>query len=178
MGEKLKSGQGAQEWLDFFALVASAFAIKEKQPPLREHAHLSPQELSRLIKKQADGLQVGLMMKSFSLAANNLAPRYRHKGGLVLMIFDAVTKSANVTVYHKDSYALAYEAYVREEQRSSQESTRQVVLVKMDSIQKLEKAYPNYFAKLKDFQTELLHIFSWRQPFFTTPPWWRSSLRA
>lgn len=100
-------------------------------------------------------------MKSFSLAANNLAPRYRLKGGLALMIFDSVTKSANVTVYHKDNYELAYEAYVREEARSSKESTRQVVLVKMDSIQKLEKAYPNYFARLKDFQTELQHIFAW-----------------
>ena len=30
-----------------------------------------------------------------------------------------------------------------------------------ESIQKLEKAYPNYFARLKDFQTELNHIFSW-----------------
>lgn len=75
--------------------------------------------------------------------------------------FDSVTKSANVTVYPKDKYELAYEAYIREEQRSSQESTRQVVLVKMDSIQKLEKAYPNYFARLKDFQTGLNHVFSW-----------------
>lgn len=106
-------------------------------------------------------MQVGLIMKSFSLAANNLSPRYRQKGGLALMIFDSVTKSANVTVYPKDKYELAYEAYIREEQRSSQESTRQVVLVKMDSIQKLEKAYPNYFARLKDFQTELNHIYSW-----------------
>lgn len=161
MGEKLKSGQGAQKWLDFFALVSSAFAIKEKQTPLSEHAPLSPQTLSRLIKQQADDLQVPFMMKSFSLAANNLDSRYRYKDGFVLMIFDAVTKSANVTVYRKEHYDLAYEAYVREEQRSSQERMRQVVLVKVDSIQKLEKAYPNYFAKLKDFQAELHHIFSW-----------------
>lgn len=161
MGEKFKSSQGAQEWLDFFALVASAFALKEKLPPLQEHSHFTRQELARAIKQQAEELQVGLTMKSFSLAANNLAPRYRQKGGLALMIFDSITKSANVTVYHKDNYELAYEAYIREEQRSSQESTRQVVLVKMDSIQKLEKAYPNYFARLKDFQTELNHIFSW-----------------
>ncbi len=161
MGEKFKSSQGAQEWLDFFALVASAFALKEKQASLPEHAEMTKEELAQKIKQQADELQVGLIMKSFSLAANNLAPQYRQKGGLALMIFDSVTKSANVTVYHKDRYELAYEAYIREEQRSSQESTRQVVLVKMDSIQKLEKAYPNYFARLKDFQTELNHVFSW-----------------
>lgn len=161
MGEKFKSSQGAQEWLDFFALVASAFALKEKQVPLPEHAEMTKAELAQKIKQQADELQVGLIMKSFSLAANNLAPRYRQKGGLALMIFDSVTKSANVTVYPKDKYELAYEAYIREEQRSSQENTRQVVLVKMDSIQKLEKAYPNYFARLKDFQTELNHVFSW-----------------
>lgn len=161
MGEKFKSSQGAQDWLDFFALVSSAFAHKEKQAPLPEHAQYTVQELSRLVKQKADELQVGLMMKSFSLAANNLHPSYKLKGGLALMIFDSVTKSSNVTVYPKDKYELAYEAYIREEQRSSQESTRQVVLVKMDSIQKLEKAYPNYFARLKDFQTELNHVFSW-----------------
>ena len=41
------------------------------------------------------------------------------------------------------------------------ESDNKEGLVKMDSIQKLEKAYPNYFAQLKDFQTESNHIFAW-----------------
>ena len=122
MGEKFKSSQGAQEWLDFFALVASAFALKEKQPPLPEHAEMTKAELAQKIKQQADELQVGLIMKSFSLAANNLAPRYRQKGGLALIIFDSVTKSANVTVYPKDKYELAYEAYIREEQRAARKA--------------------------------------------------------
>ena len=91
-----------------------------------------------------------------------MKPRNRLKGELSLMIFDTpLDKSANVTVYPKDNHELAYEAYVREEKRSSRESTRQVVLVKMDSIQKPEKAYPNYFAGLKEFRTELQHIFTW-----------------
>lgn len=90
MGGKFKSSQGAQEWLDFITLVTNTFALKEKQ---------------------ADELQVGLIMNSFALAANNLAHRYRQKDGLALMIFDSVTKSANVTVYNKDRYELAYEAY-------------------------------------------------------------------
>ena len=163
MGEKFKSSQGAQEWLNFFALVSSAFAHKEKQAPLPEHAHLSRRDLAYRIKQQAEELQVSLIMKSFSLAANNFifVPRNRLTGGLALMIFDSVDKSANVTVYPKDKDKQAYEAYIREEKRSSQENTRQVVLVKMDSIQKLEKAYPNYFARLKEFQAELHHIFSW-----------------
>ena len=94
--------------------------------------------------------RVGRLITFKECLANGIVP---------FIITDELT--ANVTVYQKDKYELAYEAYIREEQRSSKESTRQVVLVKMDSIQKLEKAYPNYFARLKDFQTELNHIFSW-----------------
>lgn len=161
MGEKFKSSQGNQAWLDFFALVSSAFALKEKLPTLPEHAHLSQQQIADKIKQQADELQLALVMKGFSLAANNLIHKYRRSGGVALMIFDASAKSANVTIYHKDAYKLAYDAYLSEEKRSSQDSSRQVVLVKMDSFQKLERAYPNYFANLRVFQAELQNIFSW-----------------
>ena len=164
MGEKFKSSQGNQNWLNFFALVSSAFALKEKLPTLPEHAHLSQQQIADKIKKQADELQLALVMKGFSLAANNLIHKYRRSGGVALMIFDASVKSANVTIYHKEAYKLAYDAYLSEEKRSSQDPSRQVVLVKMDSFQKLEKAYPNYFANLRIFQAELQNIFSWCSP--------------
>lgn len=132
----------------------------EMRALLREYNNIKTKDLDDILNMhyrferihpfQDGNGRVGRLLMFKECLANGIVP---------FIITDELT--ANVTVYQKDKYELAYEAYIREEQRSSKESTRQVVLVKMDSIQKLEKAYPNYFARLKDFQTELNHIFSW-----------------
>ena len=154
MGENFKSSRGSQEWLDFFALTASAFAHREKQPVLEAHADMTHAEICQLLKTKVEELQVMEVMQSFTLT-DTLTSAHRKKSGHVLLVFDATEKLATVRHYAVNEYDDAYSAYVREEQKITADTKRQVVLVKMDSILPLEKAYPNYFANIKLFRTLL-----------------------
>ena len=53
-----KSGQGSKKWLDFFALLSSAFAIKENKPTLKSHAEFSTNDLMTMLQKEIQQLQV------------------------------------------------------------------------------------------------------------------------
>lgn len=157
MGENFKSSKGSQEWLDFFALAASAFAYKEKQPVIPAHADMSREELLRQLKEKMDSLHVLEVMQGFTLT-DTLSSKHKHQGGHVLLIFDAAEKVATVRYYTTSEYEEAYSAYIRAEEENRGRQDRQVVLVKMTSIQQLEKAYPNYFANIKQFRTLLLQV--------------------
>jgi hypothetical protein len=157
MGENFKSSKGSQDWLDFFALAASAFAYKEKQPVIPAHADMSQEALLRQLKDKMDSLQVLEVMQGFTLT-DTLTSKRKHEGGHALLIFDASEKLATVRHYTASEYEEAYSAYIREEETNRSRQNRQVVLVKMTSIQQLEKAYPNYFANIKQFRTHLLQV--------------------
>ena len=154
MGENFKSSKGSQEWLDFFALAGSAFAHKEKQPVVPAHAGLSQEELLRQLKEKMDSLHVLEVMQGFTLT-DTLSSKQKKEDGHALLIFDAAEKVATVRQYTTSEYEEAYAAYIRAEEENRSRQNRQVVLVKMASIQQLEKAYPNYFANIRQFRTLL-----------------------
>ncbi len=153
LGEKFKSSQGDAAWLDFFAVVSSAFALKEGQPVLEAHAALSPQQLYQLVRSKAEQLRVLDMIGSFRVAVERASKE--SNGGFVLLVLDTVEKVATVRTFPQKGFHEAYQAYEREELRSRREATRQVVLVRADDLKKLTKAYPNYFADLGAFKKEL-----------------------
>ena len=157
MGENFKSSKGSREWLDFFALASSAIAIKEQLPVLSAHTHLSADEICRLLLQKTEQLHIFNVMKSFTLT-DTLTSANTKKRGHVLLVFDAAEKVATVRQYSDHEYDDAYAAYVREEQKNTSESRRQVVLIKIDSIHQLKKAYPNYFANIKLFRDLLIQI--------------------
>ncbi len=158
LGEKFKSSQGDAAWLDFFATVSSAFALKEGQPVLPAHAAFSAQELHRLVSRKAAALRVLDMIGSFRVAVERASSA--RSGGFVLLVLDTVEKVATVRTFPQKGFNEAYRAYEREELRSRREQTRQVVLVRADDLRKLTKAYPNYFADLGAFRKELEAIFA------------------
>lgn len=157
MGEKFKSSQGSREWLDYFALVSSAFAHLEGTPPLHEHKEMAMQQLSAEIKKRTDELQVLHMMEGFVLV-DRVRSSQNMKNGYALLVFDAVERSGSMRLYHENRYKEAYMNYLREETRSVIDAGRQVVLVKMDTVKNLAKAYPNYFADLSRFKSYLAKV--------------------
>lgn len=157
MGENFKSSKGQQEWLDFFALVSAAFALKEKQPVNERFADMSMDEIGRKLAEQMKKLRILEVMQHFTLT-DCLSSALKKSGGHALLVFDATEKLSTVRLYKASEYEEAYSAYIREEEKNSGDTTRQAVLVKMDSIKQLENAYPNYFANIKRFRSVLAQI--------------------
>jgi hypothetical protein len=68
-----------------------------------------------------------------------------------LLVLDPRKKFLKVTSYTQDQMAEAQEAYLLEEKRSESDPQIQVVLVSVDSIDDLRKAYPNYYVDTRVF---------------------------
>jgi len=69
-GEALKSRQGSKEWLEFFALISSAFAHVEKTPLLPQYASLTAKETFREVARTENNLQVLEHIRGIAVAAN------------------------------------------------------------------------------------------------------------
>ncbi len=155
LGEKFKSSQGDNLFLDFFKYVSSAFAIIEKQPVLVEHAHLQEETIKDTVRKYIKNLAILEKIKAFSRITDFIPSDKEFKTGYSILILDTQDKTVLFRPYSSTQTREALDSYYREETRSLKEPSRQVVLVKTDSIKKLKKAYPNYFADLVAFRNRL-----------------------
>lgn len=160
MGEQFKSSKGDTRWLEFFALVSSAYALQEKQPVLARHSALSPAQLLGNIRKMEHELCVLKKIQGFSSVSKLLPNITKVQDSYAVLLLDTHERAAQVRLFPVSQYMEAYDCYSREEQRSEGDSRRQVVLVKTDSLLRLQKAYPNYFADLKEFRQHLLRIIA------------------
>lgn len=153
LGEKFKYSMGNADWLEFFALLSSAFALEEKQPPVPAHCGMSQEQIHSAIREKVHQLDVLHYISTFSKVTSSL-PLIRNQGAAYfVLIFDVREKDSWVRVF-KD-YDQAYTVYSGEESRSREEPTRQIVLVRLDSVSKLTRAYPNYFANLRELKIRL-----------------------
>ena len=140
--QALKSNRGDHEWLRFFALISSIIARLEgtaiiPNTPLSKAALLS--ELRSLAAK----LQVREMLSVYSstlrLAGNSKGAKY------FLLTLEPDTGRITVRRYRASDSQRANQDYINVESAIPERSSTQTVLVSVDSIAALRRAYPNYF---------------------------------
>lgn len=146
----LKSSQGPDEYLSFFALVANAFAIVEKTPSLSQYLELSEQDVYDKIKADAEELQIIPQLEAFNKVVANIETD-KKQGSLHLVVLDVANKSVYVKTYPKNAVEQASIDYLKEESIEQDRINRQVVLVSSTSIETLKKAYPSYFLDTEEF---------------------------
>jgi ppGpp synthetase/RelA/SpoT-type nucleotidyltranferase len=151
-GQALKSRikSANESWLRFFALMGSAIADWEKQPIVPRTPADRPARVSELRDLVTRENILG------SLSAWNAAIRHLEKPKLraarsFLLTLDPSAGRLNVTEYKKTELALAQEDYLIIEKEFEDNQQVQVVLVSVDSIDSLRKAYPNYYADTTEF---------------------------
>jgi putative GTP pyrophosphokinase len=72
LGQALKSKQGEKEWLDFFAMVSSAFSFVESTPQVPRFSHLSRQQTINEVAKMEQELGAIEKMKNFSTVVSSI----------------------------------------------------------------------------------------------------------
>jgi hypothetical protein len=145
----LKSSQGPEEWLNFFKLISSLFAIKENKPVLEAHSHFSTKELIKAASVLSRRLNIIKLLSAFSVTADAIHEG-QFKGHYHLLEIDLKERRVRITSFKKDELELASEAYLKLEKKSETGPT-EVVLVSSNSIKLLKKAYPSYFLDTSDF---------------------------
>jgi hypothetical protein len=145
----LKSSQGSGDWLRFFKLVSTAVAITEKSPPVPD----TPTEHSILKKELRDCVQrLHVIDHLQAYGAMFDAPDHLIGTKYFLLELDFDTHRISVTPFKGKDLEMASKEYLAVE-RSAGAGQRDAVLVSVDSLQALRKAYPNYFLDTRKFVT-------------------------
>jgi putative GTP pyrophosphokinase len=159
LNKSLKFEKKDPEWLEFFALVSSAFALQEKQPVLEAHKNLSFEEIKNkitIIEKKMNImviLDTILTVDMFVMQDSNIS--FSKNEHIVLAI------NISRKVFYWNSYKnekSAEKKYGEIEKQTLQGELIQAVLIKLNNFKKLKKAYPNYFLDTTDFVKELKKI--------------------
>lgn len=156
IGQQLKSRQGEENWLNFFALVSSAFAIEEGTPKVPKYAELSKSETYKEIARLENEVGVLDKIKGFNVVVNfdHSSKAYSYH----LIKIDKNTNKIDVIAYDRESYQKALSDYAEYESKTT--TQYDVVLVSAGPVEALKKAYPNLFLDLSVFQKLLTNMIS------------------
>lgn len=145
----LKSSQGPQVWLRFFQLVASLFAVEEKCPtipntPTNREALIS--ELYNICEQH----NILAQLQAYNTVADHITNHNKGSYYFVL-ILDYVAMRVSIYPFFQKDIKGATSLYGSYEGKDNIDA----VLVSVDSISTLRKAYPNYFLNVKEFSKKI-----------------------
>ena len=160
-GQAIKSNEGQKEWMEFFKLVSSAFAIMESTP-LVPNTPSEEKELYAQIKKKEEELNVIKIMNGWTQAVQVFEKASKKKPNLkfFLLELDILGEKLNITGYREGQEEKAILDYAKAEKRNQGKKEYDVVLVGVDASNDLRKDYPNYFADTKEFLENLKKILN------------------
>lgn len=160
LGQALKSRQGDQEWLDFFAITSSAFAYKEKRPRVPRYEHLSREETFLAVAEAEKNLDALERMSAFSLAVQQIMKKGgKGKGWFYhLIVLNSLKKTIQIKAYDRESFNQAMKDYSLIEAEAAKGQKIEPVLVSAGPIDELRKAYPNFFLDMGDFVNKVVQI--------------------
>jgi len=149
--QAIKSNEGEKDWMEFFKLMSSAFAIMEKTT-LIHGTPTNEKELYLKIKELETKLHVITKMKHWRESIrqfDNLKNEINSE--FFLLELDTLQEKLNITSYPKRKEKEAIQDYANAEKKAFNIESYDVVLVGADTTADLKKAYPNYFVDTKEF---------------------------
>jgi len=155
----LKSSEGPERWLRFFQLIGSAFAMMENTPLVPETPG-SRSETLREIKQIARELDVKSKFVAYGSVMEDVSRGTTAGiGHYYLMRLRPATSSSQATLevqeFPSRQLEMANEQYAKAEQELAKIAGAQVVLVSVESLDSLRRAYPNYFLDTRLFLEEI-----------------------
>jgi ppGpp synthetase/RelA/SpoT-type nucleotidyltranferase len=155
LNQSLKSSTGEDKWLRFFALMGSAIARREGASNLVPNTPSSRRELTTEIRKFAAELKVQntLTMYGNAVAVGTQGALQGHH--FFLLKLEPSEGRMTVTGYPRRQLEKASADYLEVEKQIAKEPGAEAVLVSVDSLAVLQRAYPNYFLDTKVFLGEV-----------------------
>lgn len=155
--QSLKSSQGEQDWLRFFALMSSAMAIAEGKP-IVPNTPDTLEDLRKEIIHLSNKLDVEGHLDTFKQSIEVLGGDKRiAKAHYYLLELDASQGRVIIKSYAQTQLETASRDYMTLEKRIANEN-RDAVLVSADSIEALKLAFPNYYLDADLFLSHLKKI--------------------
>lgn len=157
LGEDLKSSRGGNQWLKFFAMAGSVFALEEGCATVPD----TPGDLSSLrqeIYKLYRSLDVVDTLRDYSDLIG-LTDDPQIKRWHFILLQRRPDQNRTIAMGYKQSeLETATQHYRRVENEIRNIKRADVVLVSVDSLQSLKRAYPNYYLDTSTFVEELARV--------------------
>lgn len=147
-GQALKSNIGDPDTLRFFALMGTHIAAIEGTPPV-PGTPWNTAELKKEIKNLANATKIVERLRSIRVLLQNEAELRSMPGKFFLLDLDVKEQSLRVSPYQRRAHA--EQVYETLEQEVADDPNHDVVLVSVDDIALLRRAYPNYFMDTRAF---------------------------
>ena len=151
--EPIKAGQGDKDFIRFFQLVSSLFALQENSPIIPGTTADRKKLVNEIIKidKKHHILD---MLGAVRVAVYTQEQMIKNAQGYYILILNYDQKRLSVKYYKPSQIETANRIYGEIEQSKTQANI-DAVLVRVSSFQTLKKAYPNYFSDIGEFLTLL-----------------------
>jgi ppGpp synthetase/RelA/SpoT-type nucleotidyltranferase len=163
VGQALKSSMGHEDWLDFFRLMATGIAHLEKTPPVPNTPN-DPMELHANISNYVAALEIFERLNRYSETLQIIEEHSTQNQHFFLIELDAAKQQTVIRTFGISESEKAAEQYSESEEKNKVEAGTDVVLVSVDSIAQLKRAYPNYFADTKVFLELVKEVLSTLSP--------------
>lgn len=151
-GQALKSKvkNASEDWLRFFALTSSAFAAREKTP-LVPGAPENRDDLIRELRETIKRENIMECLRGWNDTIHRIEDAQIADAHSFLLVLDPTKHTLRVASFTKQGADMAQNAYEKAEKDNEGDPSVQVVLVAVEEIDALRKAYPNYYVDTRDF---------------------------
>jgi len=156
-----KTGDGHLDWREFFTLLSSRFAIKEGSTILSQHEILTKVQIEKKLVTKIKEMNIIEQLNAYTSIYTSNWRNERSKGRsgkYALLTLNTINNTTNVSIFPENKFNKALEDYSEIEKNYHSSSEINVVLVNLDNIENLEKAYPNYFMDTKVLSNYLSKI--------------------
>jgi len=159
MRQALKAGRGEKKWLRFFALMGTAIANAEGTEPI-PNTVTGIKELRNEIAEHVTDLNVEEHLLTYGLALH--VSSLPESVGARHFVLELDTNAITVTVkgYKKNELQKAQAYLWTIERRIAERPEIDAVLVSVDSIAALKRAYPNYFSDSRVFLEAMKRVIN------------------
>jgi len=157
LGQALKSGQGEDEWKQFFKTASAALAHIEKAEPVPGYEGFDRKTVYKQLMEEEANLDVVTKLRSFAVATENIHT-LRGTGSYHLIVLNLSDRSVAITPYATTRLEQANRDYALVEEKAKSGEPLEAVLVSAGSVDALKKAYPNYFLDTQVFINQIERI--------------------
>lgn len=158
--QALKSSLGEKEWLRFFALMGSAIADREGTAAV-PNTPPNKRELIKELKDVTERLNVEKRLQAYGEALETALPSASAQNAhYFLLQLDTKASQLTVTSFNFTEVVKAHDSYWETERALADNPDADAVLVSVESLASLRRAYPNYFADTNAFIEALRHALA------------------
>jgi len=151
-GQALKSKikRASDDWLRFFALTSSAFAIRERSAPV-PGTPANREEIVTQLREIIDRTDIMQSLRDWNDTVHLLEVQERPEAYFYVLILNLEKRTLTRQSFRRDEAVASQRAYDEAEKATETDPNVQVVLVSVEDLDSLRKAYPNYYVDTKDF---------------------------